>query len=125
MKLGVFSVSLAVNDLAVSKEFYENLGFTIFAGAVKDNYLVMKNGNAIIGLFYKMFEGNILTFNPGWDENAKALDHFDDIRTIQKSLKEKGVLLLTEVDEETSGPGSFMIHDPDGNLILLDQHIES
>lgn len=122
MKLGAFSVSLSVKDLKISKEFYENLGFQTFAGSMEQNYLIMKNGNALIGLFQGMFEGNILTFNPGWDESAKNLEEFDDIREIQKHLKSKGIPLMTEVDEKTTGPASLMTTDPDGNLILMDQH---
>lgn len=123
MKLGAFSISLAVKDLAVSKAFYENLGFSVFAGEMERNYLIMKNGNALVGLFQGMFEQNILTFNPGWDENANALDSFDDVRDIQKSLKEKNVTLTSEMDETGSGPGSFTVTDPDGNTILIDQHV--
>lgn len=123
MKLGAFSVSLSVKDLATSQEFYEILGFKVFAGSVKDNYLVMKNGFTLIGLFYKMFEGTILTFNPGWDQNANTLDDFEDIRTIYAILKDKGVTFSNELEKEGTGPGSFMIQDPDGNIILLDQHI--
>lgn len=122
MKLGAFSVSLSVKDLKASKEFYESLGFTSFGGTEHQNYLIMKNENAIIGLFQGMFEGNILTFNPGWDENAKNIDKFDDVREIQKRLKGKGIKLVTEADEKTSGPASLMVKDPDGNLILVDQH---
>ena len=122
MKLGAFSISLSVKDLSVSKQFYENLGFSVFAGGMEQNYLIMKNGNALIGLFQGMFQGNILTFNPGWDENAKNLDAFDDVREIQRTLKSKGVSLANEVDENTSGPAGFMFTDPDGNVILIDQH---
>ncbi|GGK86949.1 VOC family protein [Rufibacter glacialis] len=122
MKLGAFSVSLSVKDINASKEFYENLGFTAFAGDIKRNYLIMKNGNALIGLFQGMFEGNMLSFNPGWDENGQNLEEFDDIREIQKQLKNKGLSLTTEADENTSGPASLMLTDPDGNVILLDQH---
>lgn len=122
IKLGAFSVSLSVKDLKVSKAFYENLGFEAFGGSMEQNYLIMKNENAIIGLFQGMFEENILTFNPGWDENAKNLEEFDDIREIQKHLKNSGVELTMEADESTEGPASVMLKDPDGNLILLDQH---
>lgn len=122
MKLGAFSVSLSVKDLKSSKEFYENLGFSVFAGGMEQKYLIMKNGNALVGLFQGMFEGNILTFNPGWDENAKNLEKFDDIREIQKQLKSKGLKLTSEADEKTTGPASLMLTDPDGNVILLDQH---
>ncbi len=122
MKLGAFSVSLSVKDLKTSKEFYENLGFKEFGGGMEQNYLIMKNGNALIGLFQGMFEGNILTFNPGWDENANNLDEFDDVRTIQQHLKSQGVKMVAEADETTTGPASFMITDPDGNIVLVDQH---
>lgn len=123
MKLGAFSISLAVKDLQASKDFYEKLGFTVFAGQQEKNYLIMKNGNALVGLFQGMFEKNILTFNPGWDENASPLDSFDDVRVIQKDLKSKGVTLATEVDETTNGPASFVVIDPDGNPVLIDQHV--
>lgn len=122
MKLGAFSVSLSVKDIKVSKQFYENLGFSILAGSVEKNYLIMKNENSLIGLFQGMFEGNILTFNPGWDESGKNIADFDDIREIQQQLKNKGLKTDTEVDEKTTGPASIMITDPDGNLILIDQH---
>lgn len=122
MKLGAFSISLNVRDLDVSKRFYESLGFSVFAGSMKHNYLIMKNGNALVGLFQGMFEGNILTFNPGWDENAKNIDQFDDVRAIQRELKSKGIELISEADENTSGPASITMKDPDGNVILLDQH---
>lgn len=117
MKLGAFSLSLSVKDLKASKQFYENLGFTVFGGGMEQNYLIMKNGNALIGLFQGMFTGNILTFNPGWDENAKNMEPFDDVRTIHK-----GIAINPEADENTSGPASFMITDPDGNVVLFDQH---
>ena len=123
MKLGAFSASLSVKDIKASKEFYETLGFSVYAGQLEKNYLIMKNGNALIGLFQGMFENNILTFNPGWDENANKVKPFDDIRTIQKHLKSKGIKLESEVDENSSGPASFMMFDPDGNAILLDQHV--
>lgn len=122
MKLGAFSISLSVKDLKSSKEFYEKLGFNAFAGSMKQNYLIMKNDNALIGLFQGMFQGNILTFNPGWDENANNLENFDDIREIQKHLKNSGLTLTSEADEQTKGPASLMLTDPDGNVILLDQH---
>ena len=122
MKLGAFSVSLSVKDLNVSKEFYENLGFKVFGGGMEQNYLIMKNENALIGLFHGMFTGNILTFNPGWDENAKNIEMFDDVREIQKQLKGKNIKLTSEADENTTGPGSIMLTDPDGNVILVDQH---
>lgn len=123
MKLGAFSASLAVKDLNVSKEFYEKMGFSVFAGNMEMNYLIMKNGNALIGLFQGMFENNILTFNPGWDENANLVENFNDIREIQKDLKAKGIKLEKEADENGTGPGSFMVFDPDGNAILVDQHV--
>jgi catechol 2,3-dioxygenase-like lactoylglutathione lyase family enzyme len=123
MKLGAFSISLSVKDLQKSKEFYENLGFEVFGGQMDMNYLIMKNGNALVGLFQGMFEGNILTFNPGWDENAAKLDNFDDIREIQKDLKAKGIKLESEADESTSGPASITLVDPDGNAVLIDQHV--
>lgn len=122
MKLGAFSISLSVKDLRISKAFYETLGFHTFAGSMEQNYLIMKNDKALIGLFQGMFQGNILTFNPGWDENANHLENFDDIRDIQRHLKNNGLSLTSEADENTSGPASLMLTDPDGNLILLDQH---
>ena len=123
MKLGAFSISLSVKDLAASKAFYEALGFDDLGGDPSHGYLIMKNGDAVIGLFQGMFEGNIITFNPGWDASAQPLEDFDDVRTIQNHLKDKGIALMTEVDESTSGPGSFMVVDPDGNTILIDQHV--
>ncbi len=123
MKLGAFSVSLSVKDITASKQFYETLGFTVFAGDIEKNYLILKNGNALIGLFQGMFENNILTFNPGWDENAQKMTEFDDVRDIQKKLKNDGIKLMSEADEKTSGPASFMVTDPDGNVILIDQHV--
>ena len=123
MKLGAFSLSLNVKSIEASKQFYENLGFSIFAGDIGKNYLIMKNENSLIGLFQGMFENNILTFNPGWDENANAVDNFDDVRKIQKQLKAKGINIDNESDENSSGPASFVIKDPDGNLILIDQHV--
>jgi catechol-2,3-dioxygenase len=123
MKLGAFSISLAVKDLNLSKEFYEKLGFSVFAGDIKMNYLIMKNGNALVGLFQGMFPKNILTFNPGWDENATALSSFDDVRKIQAHLKSKKLKLEQEADEKSTGPASIMLTDPDGNQILIDQHV--
>lgn len=123
MKLGAFSISLSLKDLAVSKAFYEKLGFIVFAGDMQHNYLIMKNGNALIGLFQGMFQNNILTFNPGWDENAQLQESFEDIRKIQQQLKSRGLQFVSEADENTSGPASFMVVDPDGNTILLDQHV--
>lgn len=122
MKLGAFSASLSVKDINASKKFYEDLGFSVLAGDIEKNYLIMKNGNALIGLFQGMFENNILTFNPGWDESGQNTDSFDDVRAIQKDLKSKGATLITEADETSEGPASFMISDPDGNVILIDQH---
>ncbi|MBB2148334.1 VOC family protein [Pedobacter gandavensis] len=123
MKLGACFISLTVKDIKVSKQFYENLGFSVFAGSLDMNYLIMKNGNALIGLFEGMFEKNMITFNPGWDENAKLLDSFDDIRVIQRQLKNAGLHLETEADENTNGPASLILIDPDGNPILIDQHV--
>lgn len=123
MKLGAFSVSLSVKDIKASKTFYEQLGFSVFAGDIEKNYLIMKNGNSLIGLFQGMFEQNILTFNPGWDESANTLDSFDDIRDIQKQLKSKKIKLESQADETTSGPASLVLYDPDGNTILIDQHV--
>ena len=122
MKLGAFSISLNVKNLKTSKEFYEGLGFKVFAGGMEMKYLIMKNENSLIGLFHGMFEGNLLTFNPGWDENAQNIENFEDIREIQKHLKTKDIKVTSEADETTSGPASFMLTDPDGNVILLDQH---
>ncbi|MDF2436942.1 MAG: glyoxalase [Bacteroidota bacterium] len=122
MKLGVFSVSLNVKDLKASREFYEKLGFTLLGGAMESNYVIMKNENAIIGLFHGMFEGHILTFNPGWDENAHNIEKFDDVRVIQKQLKSRGIKTDSEADEKTTGPASVILKDPDGNVIFIDQH---
>ena len=123
MDLGAFSVSLAVKDLAESKSFYEKLGFEAFGGTAEHNYLILKNGSHVIGLFQGMFENNILTFNPGWDQSAQAVEPFSDIREIQKTLREQGVEFQTEADEGTTGPASFVVTDPDGNTILVDQHV--
>ncbi|MBC8385795.1 MAG: VOC family protein [Candidatus Cloacimonetes bacterium] len=123
MKLGAFSVSLNVKDIEISKQFYENLGFSVFGGDIKQNWLIMKNENSIIGLFQDMFDKNILTFNPGWDENANLVESFMDVREIQRQLKDNGLKVETEADENTTGPAGFMINDPDGNPILIDQHI--
>lgn len=123
MKLGAFSISLSVKDIIVSKQFYETLGFSVFAGDMDKKYLIMKNGNALVGLFQGMFENNILTFNPSWDENASKLESFDDVRSIQKHLKNTGLKLESEADVNTSGPASLMVLDPDGNTILIDQHV--
>lgn len=123
MQLGTFSVSLSVKDLAVSKAFYEKLGFGVFGGATEQNYLIMKNGSTLIGLFQGMFEGNLLTFNPGWDANAQPLTEFDDVRDLQRQLKAAGITPMSEADEHSTGPASFMVADPDGNVILVDQHV--
>jgi predicted enzyme related to lactoylglutathione lyase len=123
MELGAFSVSLAVKDIKVSKLFYEKLGFTIFAGDQSQNWLVMKNGDCTIGLFQGMFDKNILTFNPGWSSEAQPLSNFTDVRELQSQLSDRGIHMLSEADESTTGPASFMIVDPDGNPILVDQHV--
>ncbi len=123
MELGAFSVSLAVKDLQASRTFYEKFGFTVFGGNPAQNWLILKNGHHVIGLFQGMFEKNMLTFNPGWDSNAQKLSTFTDVRDLQRTLKAQGVMLMTEADENTSGPGSFMAVDPDGNQILVDQHV--
>ena len=123
MELGAFSISLSVKDIHVSKSFYENLGFEVFAGQIEKNYLIMKNGNALVGLFQGMFEQNILTFNPGWDESANKSESFDDVRKIQQQLKNKNIKIEKEIDENSSGPGSFVVIDPDGNPVLIDQHV--
>ncbi|MBN2794108.1 MAG: VOC family protein [Clostridia bacterium] len=122
MKIGGFSLSLNVSDLLRSKAFYEKLGFEAIHGEVEQKWLIMKNEDVVIGLFEGMFDKNILTFNPGWDSNGDPVDPFTDIRTLQKSWKEKGVDFIDEVDENGSGPGSFIIMDPDGNPIMIDQH---
>jgi len=123
MKLGAFSISLSVKDLQASKKFYENLGFTKFGGDESMNYFIMKNEKTLIGLFHEMFENNILTFNPGWDQDAQTLEDFDDVREIQAELKSKGIPLAQEADPSGTGPGSILVFDPDGNGILIDQHI--
>lgn len=123
MKLGAFSISLAVKDIAASRAFYEKLGFTAFGGNQDQRWLIMKNGTTLIGLFQGMFEKNLLTFNPGWDSDAKALPDFDDVRDIQKQLKASDIIPVTEADEATSGPAHLMLIDPDGNQILIDQHL--
>lgn len=123
MELGAFSISLAVKDLQASKAFYEKFGFTAFMGDATQNWLILKNGTHVIGLFQGMFERNMLTFNPGWDSNASKLDTFTDVRALQRQLKREGVTLVTEADETTSGPASFIAVDPDGNPILVDQHV--
>jgi len=123
MELGAFSVSLNVKDLETSKSFYEKLGFSVFGGDAAQNWLIMKNGDHIIGLFQGMFEANILTFNPGWDQNANALESFTDVRDLQRELRARGIDIQTEADESTTGPASLIIVDPDGNPILIDQHV--
>lgn len=123
MKLGAFSISLAVKNLQKSRDFYETLGFSVFAGNMDMNYLIMKNGNSLIGLFQGMFDNNILTFNPGWDESANRLDKFDDVRSIQQHLKANHIKLEREADESTTGPENIVFFDPDGNTILIDQHV--
>lgn len=123
MNLGAFSVSLAVKDIAKSLEFYKTLGFSEFGGDISQNWLILKNGNHIIGLFQGMFDKNILTFNPGWDQNAASLENFTDVREIQKALKVKGLSLDSEADQTTQGPTSLTLTDPDGNTILIDQHV--
>jgi lactoylglutathione lyase len=122
MNLGAFSVSLNVKDIHKSKEFYEKLGFEMLGGDITQNWLILKNDHHIIGLFQEMFEKNILTFNPGWNQEAENLESFTDIRELQKELKAKGLTLLTEADETTEGPASITLEDPDGNPILIDQH---
>lgn len=122
MSLGAFSISLSVKDLKASKAFYEKLGFTDLGGVPEQNWVILKNGDAVIGLFQGMFPNNILTFNPGWDQNAQEVNPFRDVRSIQEHLKEQGISLLSETDPETTGPGHIMLMDPDGNQILIDQH---
>ena len=122
MQLGAFSVSLAVKDLEASRDFYEKLGFLPIGGDAEQNWLILKNGEHVIGLFQGMFEGNLLTFNPGWDQNGNELASFTDVRQLQSELKREGIHLITEADETTSGPASLMLTDPDGNQILIDQH---
>jgi catechol 2,3-dioxygenase-like lactoylglutathione lyase family enzyme len=122
MKLGILSISLAVKDIAKSKAFYEALGFSEFAGHMDQKWLILKNETSIIGLFEGMFDKNVMTFNPGWDENAQPVDPFDDVRTIQQQLKNAGIALTAEADPSTSGPAHITLTDPDGNQILIDQH---
>lgn len=123
MELGAFSVSLSVKDIKASKQFYQKLGFEPFAGDMSQNWLIMKSGSTVIGLFQGMFEKNILTFNPGWNSDAKKLEKFSDIRELQKQLKSQGIDLTSEADESSTGPASFTLTDPDGNSILVDQHV--
>jgi lactoylglutathione lyase len=123
MELGVFSISLTVKDIKASKAFYEKFGFSVFGGDITQNWLILKNGDATIGLFQGMFDKNIMTFNPGWDSNAQNLDTFTDVRDLQRQLKAGGVIFESEADESTEGPASFIAVDPDGNPILVDQHV--
>jgi lactoylglutathione lyase len=123
MELGAFSISLAVKDIETSRAFYEKFGFTVFGGDASQNWLILKNGEHTIGLFQGMIEKNTLTFNPGWDSNANKLDTFTDVRDLQRQLKAQGVQLMSEADETTTGPASFVAVDPDGNPILIDQHV--
>ena len=123
MELGAFSISLAVKDIEASREFYEKLGFQEFGGDASQNWLIMKNGGTVIGLFQGMFEKNMLTFNPGWDSNASKLNDYTDVRELQHRLKEQGVKLISEADESTVGPASFIVVDPDGNPFLFDRHV--
>lgn len=123
MELGAFSISLTVKNIEASRAFYEKFGFQVFGGDASQNWLILKNGNCIIGLFQGMFDKNILTFNPGWDSNARQLDKFTDVRELQRQLKAQGVTFESEADESTTGPASFVVIDPDGNPILLDQHV--
>jgi catechol 2,3-dioxygenase-like lactoylglutathione lyase family enzyme len=122
MELGAFSVSLAVKDLHASRAFYETLGFSAMGGNADDNWLILANGSTVIGLFQGMFEGNILTFNPGWDQAAQAVDPFTDIREIQRRLKDAGLTLGVEADESATGPAHIVLTDPDGNTVMIDQH---
>jgi catechol 2,3-dioxygenase-like lactoylglutathione lyase family enzyme len=123
MELGAFSISLAVKDLQASKEFYAKLGFQAAGGDASQNWLILKNGDTIIGLFQGMFDKNILTFNPGWDQDAHKLETFTDVRDLQRQLKAQGLAFETEADESTTGPAHFILSDPDGNPILVDQHV--
>jgi lactoylglutathione lyase len=123
MQLGAFSVSLAVKDIVASAEFYEKLGFTKAGGDIAQNWLILRNGESVIGLFQGMLEKNALTFNPGWNQNAQTLDSFTDVREIQRDLKAGGVSFVSEADEETTGPASFILQDPDGNPVFVDQHV--
>ncbi len=123
MELGAFSISLAVKDIEASRKFYEKFGFKSFGGNAAQNWLILKNGDHVIGLFQGMFDKNILTFNPGWDSNAQKLASFTDVRELQRQLKAQGVELKPEADESTAGPASFVAVDPDGNPVLVDQHV--
>lgn len=123
MELGAFSVSLSVKDLEASRAFYEKLGFTTMGGDASQNWLILHNSDCVIGLFQGMFEGNILTFTPGWDTAARPLDSFTDVRELQQQLRAEGVTFITEADESTTGPAHFILADPDGNTVLVDQHV--
>jgi len=123
MQLGAFSISLAVKNLQASRIFYEKFGFSEFGGDATQNWLIMKNGDHIIGLFQDMFEKNTITFNPGWGSNANKIENFTDVRELQRQLKAEGVELAVEADESGEGPASFIVFDPDGNPILVDQHV--
>jgi catechol 2,3-dioxygenase-like lactoylglutathione lyase family enzyme len=123
MELGAFSVSLSVKDLAASREFYEKLGFSPVGGDPDEDWQILRNGDVTIGLFHGMFEGNILTFNPGWDSQARPVEEFTDVRELQRRLKAQGLEMTAEADESGSGPASFVVLDPDGNAILVDQHV--
>lgn len=122
MQLGAFSVSLAVKDIVASAAFYEKLGFSRHGGDISQNWLILKNGETVIGLFQGMSDKNMLTFNPGWDQDAQPLDSFTDVRDLQKQLQCQDVRFLSRADEDTTGPASFMLLDPDGNPVLVDQH---
>lgn len=123
MELGAFSISLTVKDIKASRAFYEKFGFKMFGGDMSQNWLILKNGDHVIGLFQGMFDKNMLTFNPGWNQNAQKVDTFTDVRDLQRQLKAQGVQLVSEADESTTGPASFIAVDPDGNPILVDQHV--
>ncbi len=123
MELGAFSISLAVKDIAASQAFYEKLGFTQLGGDASEKWLILKNGDHVIGLFEGMFDRNLLTFNPGWTQGGQPLAHFTDVRELQRQLKAQGVTPATEADESTTGPASFVVIDPDGNPVLIDQHV--
>ena len=123
MELGAFSIRLAVKDIYASRAFYEKLGFKVFGGDISQNWVILKNGEHVIGLFQGMFEKNMLTFNPGWNQDAQNLDTFTDVRELQRELKAQGVELINEADESTTGPAHMMLMDPDGNPILVDQHV--
>ncbi len=122
MQLGAFSISLAVKDIAASVAFYEKLGFSRSGGDITQNWAILKNGETVIGLFQGMFEQNMLTFNPGWNQNAEPVDQFTDVRDLQRELKARGIEFVSEAEEGTTGPASFVVVDPDGNPVLVDQH---